>query len=135
MIRAFVLVLTPLVARATACTGEIAIGGMEDSFVKGDGGRVMGSNLTLQHNSGLSITKSCQENWDPNDFSLFRLLGRTLSFTVDLSGVGCACNVAVYLVKGPARNSKGEPSAGTCSWSPYYCDANRVCGQCAPKWT
>jgi len=133
MIRAVVLVLTPMVAQAAACTGGIPIGGMEDSFVKGDGGRVLGGNLTLQHNSGFSIMKSCQANWDPADFSLFRLLGRTLSFTVDLSSIGCACNIALYLVHGPARSSNGAPSAGTCSWSPYYCDANRVCGQWCPE--
>jgi len=133
MLRAAVLALMPLVAQATARTGEITIGGMQDSFVKGHGGKAAGSNLTLKHHSGFSVMKSLREYWDPNDFLLFRLLGRTLSFTVDLSNVGCACNVAIYFVKGPARNSKGEPSVGTCSWSPYYCDANQVCGQWCPE--
>mmetsp|Transcript_111963 Transcript_111963/g.361469 ORF Transcript_111963/g.361469 Transcript_111963/m.361469 type:complete len:806 (-) Transcript_111963:301-2718(-) len=116
------------------CIGGLAIEGLDTaSFVSGGGAMVSENRLTLQHNSGVSITTSCAGAWDPNSFARFQLLGRTLSFTVDLSRVGCACNLALYLVQEPALDWSGIPSAGSCSWSPYYCDANMVCGQWCPE--
>jgi len=61
------------------------------------------------------------------------VLGKTLSFVVDLSKVGCACNLALYLINGPPRDETGQPAVGTCSWSPYYCDSNGVCGEHCPE--
>jgi len=118
----------------SSCAREIAISGLGTAaFVSGDGGSALGDRLTLKHNSGFSLTTTCQDHWDPNAFTLFKLLGRTLSFTVDLSGVGCGCNLALYLINGPAKDASGNPSLGTCPWSPYYCDANKVCGQYCPE--
>jgi len=61
------------------------------------------------------------------------VLGKTLSFVVDLSKVGCACNLALYLINGPPKDETGQPAVGTCSWSPYYCDSNGVCGEHCPE--
>ena len=39
----------------------------------------------------------------------FKLAGKTLSFSIDLSGAGCGCNAAVYLVAMPQN-----PDATVC---------------------
>lgn len=49
------------------------------------------------------------------------LSGKTLSFVVDLSGDGCGCNAALYLVSMPQSHD-----ASSCH--DRYCDANDVCG-------
>merc|ERR1712014_351505 len=50
----------------------------------------------------------------------WNLIGRTLSYRVDMSDVGCACNAAFYFVTMPA--------AERTQCNDYYCDANAVCG-------
>merc|ERR1719464_108764 len=123
-LRAAMSALAAVAVRASSstCTGGHLIEGIDRSFLMGTGGGMTGNSLRLDHNSGFSVTKSCQEgSWDPSDITLLHLLGKTLSFAVDLSKVGCACNLALYLVHGPARDQSGKPSEGTCSWSPYYC--------------
>lgn len=140
------LVAEPAHAQEPICRGGLLVadqtgadGLVGNAFVKGTGGNVSGSTLSLEHNAGFSLTTDCREEWEPRGFSLFKLLGRTLSFTVDLHAVGCACNLALYLVEEPARDVDGVPSlAGEdapdfCKSSPYYCDANQVCGQWCPE--
>ena len=46
----------------------------------------------------------------------FRLAGRTLSYTIDLSKAGCGCNAAIYLVSMPQN---ADPT----SCGDYYCGA------------
>merc|ERR1719195_43080 len=117
----------------SACPSELDVRGVEGhSFATGFNGNASGDHLFLEHNSGYSIMEAC-EDWNPNHFRRFQLLGKTLSFNVDLSQVGCACNIALYLIHGPARDWSGNPSQGACPKSPYYCDANRVCGQWCPE--
>jgi len=90
--------------------------------------------LTLAHNSGFSIMTGCKQKWEPKEFFQFKLLDRTLSYTVDLSKVGCGCNLALYMVQAPGLDIAGDPSVGECEDdSPYYCDANKVCGQWCPE--
>ena len=62
---------------------------------------------------------TCSTEFDPSTYVALPLLDRTLSYTVDLSGGGCGCNAALYLVS-MAQND----DASTCG--DYYCDANAV---------
>eukprot|EP00445_Apocalathium_hangoei_P009375 CAMPEP_0203868820 /NCGR_PEP_ID=MMETSP0359-20131031/17342_1 /ASSEMBLY_ACC=CAM_ASM_000338 /TAXON_ID=268821 /ORGANISM="Scrippsiella Hangoei, Strain SHTV-5" /LENGTH=1214 /DNA_ID=CAMNT_0050787323 /DNA_START=57 /DNA_END=3701 /DNA_ORIENTATION=- len=59
--------------------------------------------------------------YDHKQYLALNLLGKTLRFMVDLSGAGCGCNAALYLV---SMQQNDKPS--TCN--DYYCDANHVCG-------
>ena len=60
-----------------------------------------------------------RHSWDGVRYEKLFLLGRSLSFTIDLSAVGCGCNAAVYLVALPAPGSDRS----------CYCDITYVsCG-------
>lgn len=55
----------------------------------------------------------------------YKLAGQTLSFTIDLSGSGCGCNIAVYAVAMPQN---ADPTV----CRDHYCDANNICNvRCA----
>jgi len=54
-------------------------------------------------------------------YSAVELVGRTFSFTTDISDAGCGCNAALYLVSMKQNSEKSE-------CHDYYCDANKVCG-------
>jgi len=126
---------SPLVCDASWTEGALPIDGSGDphTFARGDGGRVSGNSLILNHDSGYSILSACSGPWSPYQLHAFKLLGRTIEFFVDLSKVGCACNLAFYLVSAPAKDIGGKPSAGQCDDNPFYCDANTVCGQSCPE--
>jgi hypothetical protein len=60
----------------------------------------------------------------------WNLLGRKLSYTLDISKVPCSCVAAVYYSLMPGYNSKQkvDPSLS----GNYYCDANNVTGIFCP---
>ena len=66
-----------------------------------------------------------------NSYYEMDLFGKRLVFDVDLSGVGCNCNGALYLVSMPAYNSGQQPQPG--KNGEYYCDANQVGGTYCPE--
>ena len=101
------------VCRAGACQGDFAVEGLKSkSYLAGGGGFLNNASLTMQHSSGYSLMNACNGDWNAKDFFELKLLGKTFEFTVDLSGVGCACNLAVYLISAPAVDQNGNPSRG-----------------------
>jgi Glycosyl hydrolase family 7 len=93
----------------------------------GEGFNVSGGTLTIQYGYRAYLVESCD---DPNNFTpamyenKINFLGRTFSFTVDLSTVGCGCNAAFYLSELPGRQKNGN----YVNSSDLYCDANDVGG-------
>jgi len=77
------------------------------------------------------FAQTCAQSFAPNIFTPLYLLDKTISFTVNLQAVGCACNAAFYLVSMPAVNSNQQYDPTTCG--DYYCDANHVCGINCPE--
>lgn len=67
----------------------------------------------------------------PDNFYGVNLLGGSISYDVNLSQSGCACNAALYLISMPGKDWNGNPNAG--DGKDYYCDANMVGGQWCPE--
>jgi len=110
--------------------------GLYRGVMAGDVGSVDGEDeLTMQHGDGLTLFSAFDGEWKPDGLSELQLLGKMLSFTVDLSKVGCACNLALYLISSPGRDWLGKPDPGEKRGDqpPYYCDANKVGGQWCPE--
>jgi len=92
---------------------------------------VSGNQIALSYSSGAGFARVCQDHWTPDIFKVYHLLDKTISFTADVSTVGCGCNAAFYLTSSPAYNQSQLPDPGQCG--DYYCDANKVCGQFCPE--
>eukprot|EP00051_Salpingoeca_urceolata_P001217 m.39400 g.39400 ORF g.39400 m.39400 type:complete len:364 (-) comp11268_c0_seq1:127-1218(-) len=90
-----------------------------------------GTSLAIEYNARMYFVDRCIETFDPDAFYKFQLLGKTLSYTVDLTGIHCGCVAAFYLVKMPAYSSSQKPDKTKCD--DYYCDANNVCGVFCPE--
>merc|ERR1712018_689119 len=60
------------------------------------------------------------------------LLGNHISYTVDVSNVGCHCNSAFYFVQMPGYDSSQNVIAGP--GGDYYCDANHVNDNWCPEY-
>ena len=65
------------------------------AFDRGRGAAIIGGSRAFYSKAVLGTHNS----WDAVQYEKLFLLGRSLSFTVDLSEVGCGCNAAVYLVQ------------------------------------
>jgi hypothetical protein len=78
------------------------------------------SQVTIGLGPRFYLANSCATAFSASVFSGVKVLGGSITFTADLSQVGCGLNAAFYLVSMPAA------SAG--SNGDYYCDANAVGG-------
>ena len=74
---------------------------------------------TKRNGPRVYLADSCVEGSYPaTRYSQWKLLGRTLSFTVDLSSAGCSCLAAFYLV----------PMVPVGKWA-GACGGDRYCGK------
>ena len=88
--------------------------------------------ITVNHNYRAYIVNDCPQSFTNTTYNnAFPLLGNTMTVTLDLSHVPCACNAAFYWTLMPAINSSQLPDPTTCG--DYYADANKVCGLWAPE--
>jgi len=68
------------------------------------------------------FANGCTEGTYSNtEYSAWKLLGKRLTYTTDVSQAGCGCNAAMYLVSMPQNDQVS-------GCEDYYCDANTVCG-------
>merc|ERR1719162_1718601 len=93
----------------------------------GQAGTIDGASLSVKHGNSLTLFSSFDGHWEAQNIAQLKLLGKAMSFTVDLSRVGCACNLALYLASSPARGADNLPSRGLDRGGqpPFYCDANK----------
>lgn len=99
-------------------TAYMMVGPLDSS--RGEGVHTHGHSLTVDHGPRLYFSERCEKSISPDMFLKKKLIGKSLEYTVDLSGVGCGCNAAFYMVTMPA--------GGRTKCNDYYCDANAVCG-------
>ena len=89
------------------------------------------TSITLSGGGHIYLGESNSSTFSPDMFYRMNLLGKRLIFDVDMSGVGCNCNGALYLVSMPAYNSQQQLQPG--KNGEYYCDANQVGGTYCPE--
>jgi hypothetical protein len=116
----------------------VSIDGFQDAVLagsSGNSGSTDGTKLTVKYGHGTTLFSAFKDAWEPDSIAQLKLLGKAMSYTVDLSKVGCACNLAFYLISMPALGMDGSASRGTDRGGqpPYYCDANKVGGQWCPE--
>jgi len=102
---------------STATTGNLIQAGGANSW-----GKVTpsGSQITIGLGPRFYLANSCASAFGHSVFSAVSLLGGCITFTVDISQIGCGLNAAFYLVS--------MPGAGSGTNGDYYCDANAVGG-------
>ena len=87
--------------------------------------RTFGSMLSLGNgdnapDQGTRVWVAHDASGRPDSYVHFELLGKELSYTIDLGGVGCGCNAALYWVSMPGYSSGNTPAPG--AFGNYYCE-------------
>jgi len=123
----------PATSTSAKCLGDLHIEGHGNLAVISAGANVPGmeaktvevveGNLLVPHMGGrVYLANSCSDGpYNNKEYASINMLGKVMSWTVDVSGTGCGCNTAVYLVSMPQNNNRSK-------CDDYYCDAMSVCG-------
>jgi len=83
---------------------------------------ISGTGVTLFTNARAYFANTCEEmSYDHRRYLALNLLGKTMRYTADISGAGCGCNAAFYLVSMPQNEDVSD-------CGDYYCDVNATCG-------
>mmetsp|Transcript_775 Transcript_775/g.1922 ORF Transcript_775/g.1922 Transcript_775/m.1922 type:complete len:634 (-) Transcript_775:85-1986(-) len=118
--------VTVLVASAepARCPGSVNVQGYGDVQMVPTGWEkisVKDGALVAQMGGRTYFAEQCTAGkFDNTQYLALDLLGKTLRYTTDMSGAGCGCNAALYLVA-----MRQNSIVGSCN--DYYCDANSVC--------
>ena len=83
------------------------------------------NSITVTGNNRLyGVAGTDAQDWGEVTYRRLPLLNRELTFTIDLSAVGCGCNAALYLVAMPKQWDAADPSnpAGYCDIQGYNND-------------
>jgi len=102
---------------STATTGYLIQAGGSNSW-----GPVSasGSQVTIGKGPRFYLANTCAAAFGQNVFTTVKVLGGSITFTVDISKLGCGLNAAFYLLSMPAATAGSNGD--------YYCDANAVGG-------
>lgn len=103
-----------IMVNGQAQTKYVLSGDESKSFVQ-----VNGDSIALS--GGGRVYLGDNETISPNSFYKMQLLGKRLTFDVNIDKVGCNCNGALYFVTMPGYNAEQKPASG--NNSEYYCDA------------
>ena len=111
---AVLLLLLFVESHASTCSsgivaGEVAVtidGAPRSMFVFQSGGasggvKTSGGQVVLQHGPRVYLGDNCDAEFQAGTTRSLPLLDKTLSFDVDVSNVGCGCNVGLYFVSMP----------------------------------
>jgi len=132
-------------ATDSTCLGKLQVGGRSPVEIVGEryitpGTTVAGDSVTLPlapresgsaNRAGARVyfADSCEEGkYSPERYTAWPLWNKTISFSVDLSGVSCGCNFAFYLTS--LRYSRTAGRQGQGSW---YCDAQPTAESVCPE--
>ena len=115
---------------------ELEINGQKNNFYVvsqdwcKDSIKVEGGSVTIINGGNFNIARVERQDFAPDMYEDFKLLGSQLEYTVDMSNVPCSCNAALYFLKMPGYDASQNPapSAG----GNYYCDAMKVGGYYCP---
>jgi len=132
-------------ASTNMCLGKLDVDGASSVQIVGEqyitpGTTISNGKVTLplaprqqgsanRNGARVYFADSCQEGkYDPASYTSWSLWNKTISFSVDLSGVSCGCNFAFYLTSMRFSNAAGRDGQG--SW---YCDAQPTADSVCPE--
>jgi hypothetical protein len=84
----------------------------------------------LIKSTGIQLASAIYPTYNQSMYYKWNLLGRKLTYTLDISQVPCSCVAAVYFSLMPGYNSNKSVDAS--SNGNYYCDANQYGGIFCP---